>query len=315
MRRFVIGFICLLLAIAGANAQSEKVKKEVEEFIKVIKSDKDPKNRTEAINGLAEIAEVRVSLIKPAVPALVASLKDGDVEVRKAAVGVLGQMETYSRDWLPNLLGLLADGEDRVVRIGAINILGGLEHGAKEAVTPLQAIQTKEAAKAEDQRDGELLQAIAGALDGIRDQLAEGYAATLANNKDSEARAKAVAELAKLGQEKIERIKPYIPNLLKGLKDDSTAVRREVIAALGVARPEAGDVMPALIDRLRNVRETRSVHLAVIALLASYGNNAADAVPYLEVIQTHESKKSDKDRDKDMIDKVTQAIEAIKKQQ
>jgi hypothetical protein len=252
-------------------------------------------------------------LIKPAVPVLVAALKDSAVEVRKGAVGLLAGIEPYDKNWVPNLLGLLAEGEDRDARLAAIGILGGVEGGAKEALTPLQEIQTKEAAKAEGMRDNELLNAIAGSLEGIRDRLANGYAVTLGQDKQAKARAAAAAELTKLGQEKIERIKPYIPHLLEALKDSDAAVRQAALAGLPVAKPEPQELVPALIDRLKNIREERSVRLAIVELLGVFGPNAADAVPYLEVWQQRETKK-DKDRDKEMLDKLAQALEAIKKQ-
>jgi hypothetical protein len=313
MKRSLPALACLLFGIATVNAQTAKLMKDVDEYIKIIKTDKEAKNRADAIGGLAEVAEVRAALIKPAVPVLVAALKDSAVEVRKGAVGLLAGIEPYDKGWVPNLLGLLAEGEDRDARLAAIGILGGIEGGAKEALAPLQEIHTKEAAKPEGMRDNELLNAIAGSLDGIRDRLANGCAVTLRQDKQAKARAAAATELTKLGQEKIERIKPYIPNLLEALKDSDAAVRQAALAGLAVAKPESQDLVPALIDRLKNIREERGVRLAVVELLGALGPNAADAVPYLEVWQQRETKK-DTDRDKEMLDKLVQALEAIKKQ-
>lgn len=318
MKRSLAGVLCLFFGLGTASvhgqAATAKLMKDVEAYIKVLKTDKDAKNRAEAIGGLAEVAEVRSGLIKPALPTLVAALKDSAVEVRKGAVALLAQAESYPRDWIPNLLGLLPEGEDREVRIGAIGILGGVEGGVKEALAPLVEIQGKEAAKAEDMRDNELINAINQSLEGIRDQLANGSAATLGQDKQAKARAAAAAELAKLGQDKVERIKPHIPSLLKALKDPDAAVRAAVLGALAVAKPEAEDLVPALIERLKNIREERSVRLAVVELLGATGPSAADAVPYLEIWQQRESKKEN-DRDKEMLDKISQAIEALKKQQ
>jgi HEAT repeat protein len=317
MRRSLISLLGLILIVGSraASAQTDKVKKEVEDHIKVIKTSKDPKNRAEAINGLAEIAEVKANLVKPAIPVLVASLKDSDVEVRKAAVGLLAGLEPYGKDWVPNLLGVLADGEDRVVRIGAINILGGIENGVKEAIAPLLAIQTKEMDKAEGDRDGELLAAITQSLEGIRDQLANGFAVTLKESKQAKARAAAAIELTKLGQGKVERIKPFIPDLLKALKDDDAGVRGAALGGLAIAGPEPQELVPALIGMLRNIREERGVRLAVIDMLKALGPAAVDAAPFLEFLQEHESKKDEKVRDKELAEKASQALEAVKKQQ
>jgi HEAT repeat protein len=317
MKRLVAGFTCLLLvfAVSPVRSQTAKLEKEVADYIRILKTSKDGKTRADAVAGLIEIAEIRAGLVKPAIPVLVASLKDAEVEVRKGSVNLLAAIEPYSKDWVPNLKGLLADGEDREVRIAAVNILGGIENGVPEVIPLFDELQKKEAAKAEGDRDNELLQAIANATEGIRDQLVAGQINTLATDKDAKKRLAAAVELTKAAQAKVERVKPYVENLLGALKDDNAAVRGAVVGVLSVSGAEPGDLVPALIMVLRNVREERGVRLSVIGLLGALGPAAGDAVPFLEVIHGNEGKKAEDKRDKELFEKVAQALEAIKKQQ
>jgi HEAT repeat protein len=312
MKRLIIALTCLVLVIGGAAGQTAK---DVEEQIKILKTSKDAKQRVDACNELGELAQVKLSLVRPAVPHLLTALKDAEVEVRKAAISTLGFIEPYPREWVPNLLPLLADGEAREVRLGAVGILGAVETGAKEAIPLLEAIQKKENDKAEDQRDNDLINAAGQALEGIRDRVVAGAITTLQKDKAAKQRAGAAAELTKIGRIKVEQIKPAIPALLAAVKDEDASVRASALAALAIAGPEPGDLIPVLLEALRNVRQERGVRLQVIVMLGAAGPGAADAVPFLEVLRDREAKKAEDARDKELLEKVTQALEAIKKEQ
>src|SRR5262249_11303955 len=160
---------------------------------------------------------------------LLTALKDGAVEVRKAAVTTLTAVEPFGHDWTAHVLPLTAEGEDREVRLTAVAILGGIEGGAREAIPVLQAIQAKEGAKPEDMADNDLISAIAQAVDGIREKLVATAAESLGKAKDPKARLAAAVELAEVAKAKGELVKPALPALLKAVKDDQLGVRRTAL--------------------------------------------------------------------------------------
>jgi HEAT repeat protein len=314
MKRLLVVLTCLVLAAGGGvRAQTAKEKERVEALIKVIKTSKDAKQRAGAANEIADIGQVRLVLARPAEAALIDAMKDDSPEVRGAAARTLTLFEPYKKDRIPNLLGLLKDGEPRDTRINAITMLGQTEGGAKEAIPLLEEIVKKEADKAENMRDGDLINRSNQALVGIRQHLLGGYIATLKDDKDAKQRATAAAELAKIAQLNVEQAKPAIPVLVGALSDDNVDVRRSAIAALGAAKPDPPTILPGLIAIVKNIREDKAVKLTAIGMLTALGPNAQESLPFLEFLHGREGKKDEKDRDKELYDKLTQAIAAIKK--
>src|SRR5262245_57071741 len=114
MRRCAVGFVCLTLILVAtvAEAQTPKQKADVEALIKLLKTSQDPKQRAAACNEITELASVKIALVKPAVPSLLDSLKDADVEVRRAAINTLSLVEPYAKDWVASVLPRAAEGED-----------------------------------------------------------------------------------------------------------------------------------------------------------------------------------------------------------
>src|SRR5262245_35529833 len=255
MKRLLVALTCLVLTVGGSNAQTAKQKEDVERLIKSLTSAKDPKARAGAANALTDTAMVKTSLVRPAENALVAALKDEAPEVRGAAVRTLTLLEPYKKERIPNLLPLLKDGEPRDTRGFAVDMLGRSEGGAKDAIPLIEEILKKEGEKAENMRDGDLINRSVQALGGIRQHLLGGYIATLQKDKDAKQRNTAAVELGKIAQLNAEQAKVAIPVLVDALSDDDVEVRRNSLAALGAAKADPQTLMPGLIAIVKNLRE------------------------------------------------------------
>jgi HEAT repeat protein len=314
MNRVPVLLLGVLFLTGGASGQTAKQKEEVERLVKQMTTAKDPKVRAGAANELGQLGLVRTALIRAAEPALLDALKDGDGEVRLAVINTLGVLEPYKKERIPLLLPLLKAGENRNTRLGAVIMLGRTEGGAKEAIPLLEDILKQEADKTDaNTRDGEMIQRVNEALVGIRQHLLAGYIKAVQEDKDAKVRLTSATELAKLAQINAEQAKPAIPALVEALKDDNTEVRKAALTALGFAKPDAGTVLPGLIGIVRNIREDKAVRLAAIGMLGAHGPNARDSLPFLEFLLDRETKKPEKDRDKELFDKLTEAVTAIKK--
>lgn len=314
MKRLVIGLTCLLLGLSGGASAQVKTKAEVDELVKILKNSKDPKGRAAAVNELTQTGLVRLAMIRPTEQTLIDALKDESQEVRGAAIGALGLLTPYKKDRVPNLLGLLKDGENPNIQGAAAVMLGQTEGGAKEAIPLLEAIAKKEQDKPENMRNGNLLGQIGQGLVGIRANLIEGWIVAVKSDKDAKQRAAAAVELGKVAQTKAEQAQPAIPALVAAVTDEDLEVRKAALTALTFAKPQPQVMMPALIGSLKNIREDKGVRLTVLGMLAAYGPNARDALPFLEFMHQRESKKAEDDRDKELFTKLTETLEAIKKQ-
>lgn len=314
MKRLAIGLICLLLGLSGGASAQVKTKAEVDELVKILKNSKDPKSRAAAANELTQTGLVRLAMIRPTEQTLIDALKDESQEVRGAALGTLGLITPYKKERVPNLLGLLKDGENPNIQGAAAVMLGQTEGGAKEAIPLLEAIVKKEQDKPENMRNGNLLGQIGQGLVGIRANLIEGWIVAVKSDKDAKQRAAAAVELGKVAQTKAEQAQPAIPALVAAVNDEDVDVRKAALTALTFAKPQPQDMMPALIGSLKNIREDKGVRLTVLGMLAAYGPNAREALPFLEFMHQRESKKAEDDRDKELFTKLTETLEAIKKQ-
>ena len=314
MKRVLVGLCCLGLAIGGSvHGQTAKQKEEVEYLLKQLKTGKDGKVRAGAANELREIALVRLALVKNAEAPLVAALKDADPEVRRSAANALITFEPYPKARAAALLPLLKDGEDRGVKLAAVYMVGRTEGGAPDAVPLLEEIVKKEAEKAENMRDGEMLQRVNESLVGIRQHLLVGYMTSLKEGKEAKERATAAEELTKIGRTNAEQAKPAAPLLAEALKDEDPAVRKAALTALTVVRAEPQAVVPNLIAIVKNNREDKGVRVAAVNMLGANGGNAREALPFLEFLLEREGKKTEADRDKELYDSLIKAVEVIKK--
>jgi len=311
MNRWLVVLAGLVLGVSASGQQIAKTKTEVDGLIKTLKTAKEGKQRAAAARSLGETAQVRVALARPAEATLIDALKDADAEVRLAAVQTLETIEPYKKDRIPGLLGLLKDGEGLASKAVAITMLGQVEGGVKEAVPLLEDIRKKELDKAEDQRNGDLLNRIAQSLVTLRQHLLAGYLSAVKTDKDAKVRAVAAAELGKIAKGNAEQAKETVPALIEALKDEDVEVRKAAVVSLEAAKPEPAAVVPTLIANLKNSREDRAVRLGVLVLLNAAGPSAKEALPFVEFIYERELKKTEPD--KELLDRLTLTLAALKR--
>ena len=167
---------------------------------------------------------------RPIVLALIGALRDPNVEVRRAAVNSLGNLEDHTA--IPALREALKD-EDAEVRAGALEALGNLEDAASaDAIAAMLKDPNREVrAKAiEALSDLELTSPPAGLLDALKDPDAEvRHQAAHAVGHFEDARA--------------------IPMLRSMLEDPNGEVREAAVEALSDIRTEAA--IQALIGALK----------------------------------------------------------------
>src|SRR5262249_35976074 len=153
------------------------------------------------------------------------------------------------------LLGMVKEGEPGL--LGAIDMLGRTQGGAKDAIPLIEDLLKKEAAKADNMRNGDLINRSNQALVGIRQHLIGGWIASLKEDKDGKVRASSAAELLKVAQIDAEQAKQAFPVLVDALKDDNADVRKSALTALATAKAEPQVMMEGLIAIVKNLREEK----------------------------------------------------------
>jgi len=128
----------LLLAVPYANAESKEAK--VEKLIKQLDSS-DAKDRAKAAEEIGKMAEIKVSLGKPAVPKLIALLEDKDTSVRAAASGAVCRCD--DKDAVAPIIKMLKDEKEDRVKVQAIQGLGIMGGAAKDALPTIREIGQK----------------------------------------------------------------------------------------------------------------------------------------------------------------------------
>jgi HEAT repeat protein len=153
MRSLVIlccGFVFLMMA--GIEVQGQK-KEDLPKFLKNLTA-KDPKDRIDACQGIAEIGELKKVYAKDAVDPLCNVLrKDDDAKVRQAAAAALGRIEADAEKATPALIGGLKD-KDPGVQAASANAIAAIGSGAKAAGPVLKELNDQakaEAAKAREE--------------------------------------------------------------------------------------------------------------------------------------------------------------------
>jgi len=212
--------------------------------------------RSEAARSL----EVYGPKTQAAVPALIKALKDENRQVAGFAASALCQTRPRAPDAVPALIEaakLRPEGPDDALRLWALNALGTIGPGAKEAVPFLtEALKSKEFASKRH--------VVAFALGGIG-SAAEPAVPTLLdmlkNERDLGDRRTAVCALGMVGT----GAKAAIPALAAALKRETAALnsydddfreqvddfREQVAVALGKMGPAAKEAVPALIEALK----------------------------------------------------------------
>lgn len=135
-----------LLVAAGGRSEAGKAE-DAKKYAEQLKTSKDPKKRAEALEELGKLAQVLKSLVAPAVPDIVAALKDKDATVRAKAAVAYGRTDPDPKEAVPVLVKMLKEDKSEEVRIGAAQGLGAMGPGARDAVPDLRAVVAEERKK------------------------------------------------------------------------------------------------------------------------------------------------------------------------
>ena len=200
----------------------------------------------------------------PAVPGLLAALRDAEEDVRRKAAWVLGKIGDAAA--VPGLLAALHDA-DVDVRVAAAAALGQI--GDATAVPGLLA--------ALHDADVDVRWTAARALERIGDAAAVPGRLAALGDADADVRWAAAVALGQIGDN------AAVPGLLAALGDADADVREAAAAALGeIGAPAVPGLLAALGDADERVREAAAEALgqigapAVPGLLAALGDADAD---------------------------------------
>jgi HEAT repeat protein len=298
----------LLAAAAATHGQATRSQKDVEKALKILKEDKDAKNRAEAINQMGEVALVRTALVKPAIPALVDAMADPAVEVRRAAANLLGLVNQEHKLVAPVLIKALDKKEDRTVRIAAANALTAFAGHGAAAVMPLSEIKKELDGMAQDARDNELLQSVNQALGTIQaafKEQAEQLIAMLRTNPDAQVRVKAIDEVAKLAKSHPAYAgQAYNAIVDAWIKDRDADVRKAVQDWIRAMKPDPKAIVTPLVQILSNPGEEKLNRVAAATMLSGMRGDAKDALPALNELKG-------KEQDQDVLTAVGFALRRI----
>lgn len=138
--------------------------------------------------------------------------------------------------------------------------------------------------------------------------------ATLKTDKDAKKRLEAAQELQRIGEVRAKDAQPAADVLVEAfLKDGDGNVRVAAGTALRVIEPDAKQVLPAVLQVLKNDKEGNGV-LAVAALLAAtLGKEAKEAAPLIAEIKKREEAKDEKSRDGNLLNAVNTALQYLGK--
>jgi HEAT repeat protein len=188
-------------------------------------------------NQSAVTALIRIG--PDAVPAVTAALWDDDVDKRRTALLVLGEMGSRARSATGAVLVALRD-SDPWNRACAVRTLGSL--GSPTAIPALLPLL--------DQDDRELRESAYYALKDLRadSKLLLPFLLKWARSKDAKQRDFALWQAGDLGAEAA----PVVPALIAALKDEDVGHQVGAVKSLGQIGPAAKEAAPALAATLKD---------------------------------------------------------------
>jgi hypothetical protein len=138
------------------------------------------------------------------------------------------------------------------------------------------------------------------------------YAKVLKSDKSAERRLEAARELATIAKLKVSYVQPHTAVLVDAFKSDKdTMVRAAAGSALLNYEADAKEVVPAVLEVVKNDKEPGAVLAVAARLAAAY--QAKDAVPALEALKKREEAADDpKMRDQRLLQAVIQALRALR---
>ncbi len=259
---FKVAILCLLLfLLASGKALAQPVPyTQVAPLIEKL-TDNDFRVRHDAADAIVKIGS-------PAVPFLIAGLKDENKQVRWRAASALAEIGAEASSAVPALIVTLQD-EDEYIRRIAAYALGKIGLEASAAVPKLiDGLQDE---------DRNLRMVAAYALGKIGAEASSAVPALIVALQDAnaEVRLNAATALGRIGAD----AKTAVPALIAALQDKDKYVRQAAADALGHFGVKAKTAVPALISALHD--ENKYVRLNAAAALGRIGLEAKAAVPAL----------------------------------
>ncbi len=238
-----------------------------------LRAEKDSAVRRETATALGRLGEYS----KDAVAPLTGTLSDPQAATRAAAADALGRIGPDARSAAPDLLPLVTDAE-KAVRQAAVFALGRV---APEDVGTVGAIMS---GRLKAETDADVRRELVTAL-GLLGDTSEAPALALASvlsDSDPEMRRQAARSLVSFGL----GVRPAVPELLKGFKDDRDKnVRLDCLRTLSSGLGSAmKDLLPDLTDRLKADADFE-VRVAVADEIGSIGPDAYGAISALREAQ------------------------------
>jgi HEAT repeat protein len=132
--------IVTLCALTNLQAGSFGVpkKEDVPKYLKMLTSSQNPKDRALAAEQLGRRGQIKVRDVKDAIDPLLSAMKsDSNADVRRAAVGALGNIGTQPKTVVPALTDALKD-KVLKVNLAAVTALGQYGMEARESVPALR---------------------------------------------------------------------------------------------------------------------------------------------------------------------------------
>ena len=201
---------------------------------------------------------------KAAVPALISALQDPVWEVRDDAAGALERIGTNAKDAVPGLIGALSDANDHVAAhaASALRAVGPDGKGAIPALIENLSYQGFPALEA--QRTLEAFGAVSVPALG-----------RAMSHKEVGVRRRAASALQTIGKD----AGAAVPSLIAALKDSDSEVRSTAASALGAIGPAANSASGSLVPLLKD--EDSRVRLAAGEALTKIGADPKTRIPVL----------------------------------
>jgi HEAT repeat protein len=158
MKTLVTVLSLFLLAAPFVSAESREEK--AQKLIKQLDAS-EPRDRAKAAEEIGKLAEIKVSLGKPAVPKLITLLEDKDTNVRAAAAGAVCRCDDKSA--VDPIVKMLKDEKETKVILQAVMGLGIMGESAREALPTIREI----AQKNREEKDKRVLIACRNAMEEI----------------------------------------------------------------------------------------------------------------------------------------------------
>ena len=131
----------VLFLIVREDALASEKEEDAKKYAEQLRKGKDAKSKIMALQELGTLAQIKKSLIVPALPDVYKAVEDKDPGVRAAAAETLGKSgEPYDKVG-EILVKLIKDEKEESVKIGALRGLTAMGSDAKDALPAVREVQ------------------------------------------------------------------------------------------------------------------------------------------------------------------------------